>query len=58
MHNVKESEKCEVCENSNITFDWDRLKKAVDSPTIEYTLPKGASREEIRQFIINSAKDY
>lgn len=55
MDNKDLDDVCEECEKSNIAFDFERLKLAVESPTIEFTLPKGSSKEEIRQFIINSA---
>lgn len=47
---------CSECEKHGIKFDFERLKEAVESETIEYTLPPNSSKEEIRNFIINSAR--
>lgn len=41
--------------NGLLTFDLDRMKRALNSETI--SLPNGLSKEEIIQFIIDSAKN-
>ena len=41
--------------NGLSTFDLDRMKRALNSETI--SLPNGLSKEEIIQFIIDSAKN-
>lgn len=52
-----ENNGCSECEKNGIVFDFERLKEAVESETIEYTLPPNSSIEDIRQFIKNAAKD-
>lgn len=40
-------------ENNNVTFDLERMKKAVEGPF--FTLPNGLSMEEFKEFIIKAA---
>lgn len=37
-----------------ILFDMERMEKALNGPT--FTVPPGLSREQIRQYIIDTAK--
>lgn len=52
MNQTEMSQNEEECQ---FNFDLDRMKKAVEGPSIE--LPKGLSREELKEYLKKRAKE-